>query len=49
MEIKNNKNMKQKKMKNQNYCESNVINQNISESFSEKDIEEMARFDEIRL
>ncbi|CAG8725018.1 20824_t:CDS:2, partial [Cetraspora pellucida] len=29
-------------MKNQNYCESNIINQNISELFSKKDIEEMA-------
>ena len=46
---KNNKHMKQKKKENRNNCESNIINQNISESFTEKDPEEMAWVNEICL
>ena len=46
---KNNKHTEQKKKENRNNCESNIINQNISESFTEKDPEEMAWVNEICL
>jgi len=46
---KNNKHTEQKKKETRNNCESNIINQNISESFTEKDPEEMAWVNEICL
>ena len=46
---KNNKHTEEKKKENPNNSESNIINQNISKSFTEKDPEEMAWVNEICL